>query len=125
VTREQKTAKFYPNCTLSHGAMRKDGDIVLIEHPNKTATANPRHSAFRSILAGIAREDPEREGLADTPRRAAEAIDEFTRGYDTDLNDLFTTFDSAGYDEMVTVRNVPLYSLCEHHEAYSRGPVEL
>ncbi|GAA4225810.1 GTP cyclohydrolase I FolE [Actinomadura meridiana] len=115
MTREQKTAKYYPNYTLSPGAMKKDGDLVLIGHPNETATANPRHSAFRSILAGITGEDPEREGLADTPRRAAEAIDEFTRGYEIDLNDLFRTFDSAGYDEMVTVRNVPLYSLCEHH----------
>ncbi|MFJ4654441.1 GTP cyclohydrolase I FolE [Nocardia sp. NPDC088792] len=88
---------------------------MLIENHDKTLTANPRYSAFRSILAGIEGEDPDREGLADTPRRAAEAIDEFTRGYETDLNELFTTFDSAGYEEMVTVRNVPLYSLCEHH----------
>jgi GTP cyclohydrolase IA len=74
-----------------------------------------RDTAFRDILASIDGEDPDREGLGDTPRRAAEAMGEFTRGYATDLGDLFTTFDSGGYDEMITVRDIPLYSLCEHH----------
>jgi len=74
-----------------------------------------RALAFRDILTSIDGEDPDREGLSDTPRRAADALTEFTGGYGMDLGELFTTFDSGGYDEMVTVRDVPLHSLCEHH----------
>lgn len=83
-------------------------------HATPTCRAS-RTAAYRDILASIDGEDPDREGLADTPRRAADALTEFTGGYATDLGELFTTFDSGGYDEMVTVRDVPLYSLCEHH----------
>jgi GTP cyclohydrolase I len=91
--------------------MRRDDDNVSTD----TTRMISRNTAFRDVLATIDGEDLDREGLADTPRRAAEALTEFTRGYATDLGDLFTTFDSGGYDEMVTVRDIPLYSLCEHH----------
>ncbi|WP_224392820.1 GTP cyclohydrolase I FolE [Pseudonocardia sp. ICBG1293] len=78
-------------------------------------TPPPRESCFRWVLAGIPGEDYQREGLVATPRRAAEALAEFTTGYAADIDALFTTFDSDGYDGIVTVRDIPVYSLCEHH----------
>jgi GTP cyclohydrolase I len=61
-------------------------------------------------------EDPEREGLLDTPRRVDQALRFLTRGYQQDIqevlnNALFT----VEYDEMVIVRDIEMYSLCEHH----------
>ena len=61
---------------------------------------------------GIACED-----LDDTPRRVASAWEFWTRGYEQDAKDILNTFESADYDEMVLVRNIPIYSKCEHHLA--------
>ena len=61
-------------------------------------------------------EDPKREGIVRTPERVAKAWDYFTRGYTQDLdsiiNDAIFTED---YDEMVTVKDIDFFSLCEHH----------
>ena len=70
---------------------------------------------FREILAGVG-EDPERDGLLRTPHRASEAIKYLTRGYCQDVDDLLNdaVFDET-YDDMVVVRDIEFYSLCEHH----------
>lgn len=61
-------------------------------------------------------EDPKREGLLRTPKRVAKAYEFLTRGYKTDLNDLFNNaIFNEKYDEMVLVKNIDFYSLCEHH----------
>jgi GTP cyclohydrolase I len=69
----------------------------------------------RQILVELG-EDPNREGLLKTPARAARALLDFTRGYrqdvDTVLNQAVFT---EQYDDMVIVRNIEMYSLCEHH----------
>ena len=61
-------------------------------------------------------EDPSREGLRATPARVTRALRELTDGYDTDVAQIFAgaVFDQD-YDEMVVVRDIPFYSLCEHH----------
>src|SRR5260370_19246593 len=61
-------------------------------------------------------EDPSREGLRATPARVTGALRELTDGYDTDVAQIFAgaIFDQD-YDEMVLVRDIPFYSLCEHH----------
>lgn len=61
-------------------------------------------------------EDPERDGLLDTPRRVQESLQFLTNGYDVDPADVVgdALFDDT-YDEMVLVRDIELYSLCEHH----------
>src|SRR5882672_4053588 len=61
-------------------------------------------------------EDPSREGLQATPARVTRALRELTDGYDTDVGQIFAgaEFDQD-YDEMVVVRDIPFYSLCEHH----------
>ena len=70
--------------------------------------------AVREILAAVG-EDPERDGLRDTPHRVAEMYAEVLGGLHEDpAVHLQTTFE-ADHDEMVMVRDIPLYSLCEHH----------
>lgn len=71
--------------------------------------------AYHSIIASTVGEDTAREGLQETPGRAAKAWLELTSGYGVDVAALLKTFDSDGYDEMVVVGNIPFASLCEHH----------
>jgi GTP cyclohydrolase I len=69
----------------------------------------------RGILAAVG-EDPDREGLLKTPERVDKALKFLTRGYEQDpveiLNQALFT---VSYDEMVVVKDIDLYSLCEHH----------
>ncbi len=72
--------------------------------------------AVRVLLRRVVYEDPEREGLQDTPRRVAAALSEMTNGYGEDVADILgTTFETDGYDEMVVLRDIDFTSLCEHH----------
>ncbi len=69
----------------------------------------------RSLLKALG-EDPDREGLVNTPKRVEKAMTFLTSGYDTDIdqvinNALFT----VDYSEMVVVKDIDFYSLCEHH----------
>jgi GTP cyclohydrolase I len=71
-------------------------------------------AAVREILEAIG-EDPDRDGLVDTPKRVAKAYAEFFAGLHQDAADhLATTFDIE-HDEMVLVKDIPFYSTCEHH----------
>ncbi|MBJ7300579.1 GTP cyclohydrolase I, partial [Marinobacter salarius] len=72
-------------------------------------------SHFQQIIAGLG-ENPDREGLQDTPIRAAKAMQFLTQGYKQSLDTLVNNavFESA-MDEMVVVQDIELYSMCEHH----------
>jgi len=73
----------------------------------------PEH--YREILIGLG-EDPEREGLQDTPKRAAKAMQYLCHGYEQSLDTLVNgALFASDSDEMVIVANIELYSLCEHH----------
>ena len=73
-------------------------------------------AAVRTLIAYIG-DDPDREGLVDTPRRVVAAYDEFYAGYAGDsAQALARVFEDVnGYDDMVVVRDVPFVSHCEHH----------
>jgi GTP cyclohydrolase I len=98
----------------------------LVPFETSLDSATPLATDGRAHMAGIERgvvdilreigEDPEREGLVGTPGRVARAYAELTAGYHVDpvklINDAIFTVD---YDEMVVVRDINFYSLCEHH----------
>ncbi|MGX7677660.1 GTP cyclohydrolase I FolE [Jatrophihabitans sp. DSM 45814] len=70
--------------------------------------------AVRELLIAVG-EDPEREGLKDTPARVARSYQEIFAGLHVDPDDVLqTTFDEH-HDELVVVKDIPLYSTCEHH----------
>lgn len=89
-------------------------------------TREQAESAIRTLLLW-AGDDPDREGLRDTPSRVARAYQEFFVGYDTDpVAVLERTFEETdGYDEIVLLRDIRLESTCEHHMAPIIGRVHV
>jgi GTP cyclohydrolase I len=81
--------------------------------------------AVRTLLLGIG-EDPEREGLLKTPKRVAEAMRFLTSGYTQSLEELLNgaIFDE-GHNEMVLVRDISVFSMCEHHMLPFMGRVHV
>jgi len=71
-------------------------------------------TAVRMILEAIG-ENPEREGLVETPRRVAEAYAEMCAGMREDVGRHLEVYFQEEHDELVLVRDIPFYSLCEHH----------
>ena len=82
-----------------------------------------------SLIAGLLRElgeDPSREGLVKTPQRVAESLRFLTSGYDADVGEVVrgAMFD-VSCDEMVIVKDIEFYSLCEHHILPMTGKVHI
>ena len=98
--------------TYRHGEKPAIGQEEMIE-------------AVRTMLLGVG-EDPEREGLLKTPKRVAEAMRFLTSGYDQSLEELVNgaIFDE-GHNEMVLVRDIDVFSLCEHHMLPFMGKVHV
>jgi GTP cyclohydrolase I len=70
--------------------------------------------AVRLIIEGIG-DDPDREGVVDTPRRVADMYEEIFSGVGKDPREVITVVKGADHDEMIMVKDIPLQSLCEHH----------
>ena len=68
----------------------------------------------RMILDGIG-EDPARGGLRETPARVARMYEEIFAGIGVDASQIVTIVEGADFDEMIMVRDIPLFSMCEHH----------
>jgi GTP cyclohydrolase I len=94
----------------------EDGDLVR-ESPPVTVPRDVEE-AVRTLIRW-AGDDPDREGLLDTPRRVARAWREYAIGYREDpAHHLDRTFEEVGgYDEIVLLKNIPFQSHCEHHMA--------
>jgi GTP cyclohydrolase I len=71
-------------------------------------------AAVREILEAVG-EDPDRDGLASTPSRVARAYEEFFAGLEQDPADVLSAVFELGHEEMILVKDIELYSLCEHH----------
>jgi GTP cyclohydrolase IA len=88
-------------------AERPVADVPPFDHERAAA-------AVRELLVAIG-EDPEREGLRDTPNRVARAYAELFAGMRQVPADVLTTTFDLGHDEMILVRDIELWSMCEHH----------
>ena len=88
------------------------------EQDLKNISDKEAEEAFRTILAWMG-EDPNREGLLDTPKRVVKAFKEYFKGYKEDPNQILdkTFGDVEGYDDMVVQKNISVQSHCEHHMA--------
>jgi len=70
-------------------------------------------------------EDPQREGLIETPSRVARMYEELLCGYSQDPKSHFKTFPSNGYNELIVIKDIDFYSLCEHHMIPFFGKVHI
>ena len=103
---------------------KNERDMKLVKDIDKTSSKKPEvndkqaEDAFKTILTWIG-EDPNREGLLETPKRVVKAFKEYFKGYHQDPSaELMKTFgDIEGYDDMVVEKNITLESHCEHHMA--------
>ena len=93
---------------------KKNKDNVIRFNPNPS-----REEAMRAVktLIAWAGDNPDREGLIETPKRVVKAYEEFFEGYKIDPTEILSkTFEEVeGYDEMVLIKNIKLESHCEHH----------
>ena len=95
--------------------MTNNSNNVVHDPSASIVVDRPRiERAVREILLAIG-EDPERDGLLDTPARVARMYDEICSGLREEPADHLKKVFEADHDEMVMVRDIPLYSLCEHH----------
>ena len=94
----------------------EDGDVVAA--PAKIAVPDEVAEAVRTLIRW-AGDDPDREGLLDTPKRVARAWKEYCQGYaDDPAHHLSRVFEEVGgYDEIVLLKDIPFQSHCEHHMA--------
>ena len=84
----------------------------------KKVSDKDAEEAFKTILTWMG-EDPNREGLLETPKRVVKAFKEYFKGYKEDPNEVLekTFGDVEGYDDMVIQKNISVQSHCEHHMA--------
>ncbi|MFN2126706.1 MAG: GTP cyclohydrolase I FolE [Anaerolineales bacterium] len=92
-----------------------DNDYGSISDPDESEKLENIESAVRLILSNV-NEDPDRQGLIGTPNRIARMYSEILGGYSVDLGKLVNgaLFDVT-YDEMIVVKDIEFYSMCEHH----------
>jgi GTP cyclohydrolase I len=94
--------------------MRADG-LAKFEEIENSGTTDRITAAVRELLAEVG-EDPEREGILKTPARVASSLRFLTSGYRQDVDKIVNgALYSVAYDEMVIVKDIETFSLCEHH----------
>lgn len=81
------------------------------QHPNGQDTVEQNIVRLLQFIG----EDPKREGILATPDRVIRSFKELYGGYNQDVKDIFTYFDAGTYNQMVVVKDIEIYSMCEHH----------
>jgi GTP cyclohydrolase I len=104
---------------LLDGAESAGGAVDPVTLPHDDVVTAPfdrtrAEAAVRELLLAVG-EDPDREGLRETPARVARAYEEVFSGLRLRPQDVLTTTFDLGHDEMVLVRDIEVYSTCEHH----------
>ncbi len=93
----------------------KTHELENLEELESVAASDPLAAAVRKMIVEIG-EDPEREGVLKTPARVAKSMRFLTSGYRQDIDKVLNgALYSVAYDEMVMVRDIEVFSLCEHH----------
>ena len=93
----------------------KTHETPTIVEPQQTVSPDPLAEAVRTMLRELG-EDPEREGVLKTPQRVARSLRFLTSGYRQDVKKLLNgAVFSVAYDEMVIVKDIEIFSMCEHH----------
>lgn len=85
---------------------------------------NDKEKTIKQLLIDVG-ENPDREGLLETPKRVARAWEFWTSGYNKDPKDVMKTFVAKNADEIVIVKDIDFYSHCEHHLAPFYGRVHI
>ena len=91
-----------------------DSDMSIPEESRKNMDLPAIEDAVRTILKAIG-EDPDREGLLETPQRVARMYAEVFSGLHRDISKDIKVFNETGNDEMILIGDIPFYSMCEHH----------
>jgi GTP cyclohydrolase I len=100
----------------------EDAPLAPTHSPESVRPTRQEAEAAVRTLIRWAGDRPVREGLTDTPARVVRAYEEWFGGYALDPEDILgRTFDRAGYDDIVLLRDIPVRSVCEHHMAPIRG----
>jgi len=90
-------------------------ELSKLEEIESAAPADPIAEAVRTLLREVG-EDPEREGILKTPTRVARSLRFLTSGYQQDVDKVLNgALYAVAYDEMVIVKDIEVFSLCEHH----------
>src|SRR5690348_6325588 len=96
--------------------VKTNGHSELLIEDEKAEARNPHMEEIVYDLLTEIGEDPEREGLLNTPRRVAKAWEFLTRGYKKDIHEVLNgAIFEEKYDEMVIVKDIDFFSVCEHH----------
>ncbi|XP_055386743.1 GTP cyclohydrolase 1-like [Condylostylus longicornis] len=113
------------NNNNSNNNIKSTLNIDTNKKPTREALLPELSSSYRLLLSGLG-EDPTRQGLLKTPERAAKAMLFFTKGYDQSIEDVLNgaIFDE-NHDEMVVVKDIEFFSMCEHHLVPFYGRVSI
>ncbi|MFP4025835.1 MAG: GTP cyclohydrolase I FolE [Thiohalospira sp.] len=123
-----KTRKYYEENIMKKGQrfhalfnrkdmVKVDGEIPWIVFPWEQDHPAGEDTVEQNIVRQLQYigEDPEREGIKETPRRIVKSWDELYCGYNQSPADVLTTFEADGYDQIILLKDIELYSMCEHH----------